>query len=141
MKNFKIVSILALAAIATAATAKADEPVSKPKQTNYELLKQAAKEMSGELENAASCEFKVQETRDGITLMVRDSKSASVYLDIANDALIKIEAQALERDGSFADLFKIAGQGELRLVHADDAFERAEITDRTGRELSCELDM
>ena len=109
--------------------------------TSLDQLKAEAQKLERTLANAGDCEFKVEETRDGLTLRIRDSRHTNAYLDVPAEAAISLEEELLGGDGSAARIFTIIGQGSLRLVHANDAFERAELTDRDGRLLSCELDL
>lgn len=133
-----IFTILAL--LAGAPFAHAAKPaIHKAQSVSIEQLKREAQELAESLENARDCEFKIADTRDGVTLTVRDSHNVSAYLDVSSESIILLVDEDVDGDGS-SHTYKVQGQGALRLVHAADAFERAELTDRDGRVLSCELD-
>src|SRR5256885_1278944 len=115
--------ILFLALIATLATVPAAFAAPKAKPATLEQLKKEALDASETFENAQDCEVKVQETREGITISIRDSRKTSASLDVTGESQIRLLIEAMDRDGSSAKTFVVKGEGSLRLVHADDAFD------------------
>jgi len=140
MKTPALLTLFVLICVSALANAS-ETPAQKAKTASLKELKKEALEIAIALSNAQDCEFKITETRTGVTLSVRDSKKSAAYLDIDAENEISLEVEAFERDGSSAQTFRVKDKGALRLVHADDAFDSAELTDREGRVISCELDL
>ena len=133
-----VTKALFLALLASAPSAHARP---RAKASSLGELRQLAQVMERTLGNASACEFRIEETRDGLTIRVRDESGAAVSVEVAAEDAISLLEEQLSEDGSAARLFEVAGQGSLRLVQAEDAFARAELTDRDGRVLSCQLDL
>lgn len=141
MKTSALLTFALLAAAPSAFAATTPRKSAQIKTVTIAQLKQEAQALVETLANAGDCEFKIQDQRDGITLSLRDSHNVSAYLDVKTENEITLEDEAIDVGDSSSLLFRVTGQGAVRLIHADDAFERAELTDRDGRVLSCELDM
>ncbi len=140
MKNLIIALALLLGSPAFAKHAP-QQPPRHSKSVTYSQLRSTVLELANDLASVDGCEFQVKEQRDGVTLSVRDAKKTSAYLDVNSRSEISLEETQIEMDGSSNRLFTVQGEGSIRIVLADDAFESVELTDRDGRALSCELDL
>jgi hypothetical protein len=108
------------------------------KKSTYENLKTDAKEFVQIFENQTEeCDYRVKDTRDGITISVKKPKESVVYVDVASDAKILHKGDT-SPDDSYSHVYIVDG-AKLEFVHADDAYDHVYVT-KDGKTTSCELD-
>jgi hypothetical protein len=109
---------------------------------SYAQMKQDAEDFLPVLDKIEGCNFQVQESVEGgIRLSMKSEAKGLVFFDVMPQSSIILESGDEDReDGSFSKSYKVAGSGELDVVHANDAFLHAYLTGTDGRTLSCEID-
>jgi hypothetical protein len=87
------------------------------------------------------CDFRIEQTATGgMRLTMNDAAKGTVTVEVSPASEITLDSGDEREDGSFSKSYKVAGAGELDVVHANDAFDHAFLTGPDGRTLSCEID-
>ena len=101
-------------------------------------LEKAIADEDNWLSNADGCTFSSKKVNGGLELTLT-ADGGTVTLDVAKDAKITMKDKSNGDDGLV--VYTIAHVGTVTIEHADDAFDRFDLTsDKTGKTSTCEVD-
>jgi hypothetical protein len=110
-----------------------------PRPTTFANLTKWSVDFAQSLQNSTGCSFTARKEGAALKLTMRNTSEGWLQFTVLPSHTITLEHPRVYHDGSYDKIFRVVGQGTLRLVHADDAFLHAYLSNGS-KTISCEVD-